>query len=214
MLTVSAETLPVFGCLILYINKAMLKWMSVLLLCALAATAAEQEPSYNGRLLSEWLGDMRLGQLWAGPSPTERTVQAMGTNAIPTLLKWMSYEPSPSELSSQIEEKVPHWRPITNLNLYPAQRAQRAGAAFVQVSVLTIDTNPPPVFRRSSRNTASSQRLLPARQALRHEAEEFGVATPPEVGQRHGSKQSKSVENPQQVKVIGKASLGSSKCQS
>jgi hypothetical protein len=79
----------------------------------------------------------------------------------------------------------------------------------MQVSVLTIDTNPPPAFTRSSRNAASSQRLLPARQALRHEAAEFGVATPPEVGPRHGLKQSKSVENPQQVKVIGKGSLGS-----
>ena len=120
----------------------MLKWMSVLLLCALAATAAEQEPSYNGRLLSEWLGDMRLGQLYDGPSPTQRAVQAMGTNAIPTLLKWMSYEPSPSELSSHIEEMVPHWRPITNLNLYPAQRAQRAGAAFGYLGSMARSTIP------------------------------------------------------------------------
>ena len=58
----------------------------------------------------------------------------------------------------------------------------------MQVSVLTIDTNPPPAFARSSRNAASSQRVLPARQALRDEAEELGVATPPEVGQRHGLK--------------------------
>jgi hypothetical protein len=85
--------------------------------------------------------------------------------------------------------------------------------AVEQASVLTIDTNPAPAFTRSSRNAASSQRLLPARQALRHEAEEFGLATPPAVGPRHGLKPSKSVENPQQVKVIGKASLGSSKRQ-
>jgi hypothetical protein len=52
-------------------------------------------------------------------------------------------------------------------------------ASVVQVSVLTIDTNPSPAFTRPSRNAASSQRLLPARQALRHEAEEFGVPTPP-----------------------------------
>jgi hypothetical protein len=37
---------------------------------------------------------------------------------------------------------------------------------------------------------------LPARQALGHEAEEFGVTAPPEVGQRHGLKQSKSVKKP------------------
>ena len=84
-----------------------------------------------------------------------------------------------------------------------------APSSLPACGVLTIDTNPPPAFTRLSRNAASSQRLLPVRQALRHEAEEFGVATPPEVGQRHGLEQSKSVEQPQQVKVIGKASLGS-----
>ena len=61
------------------------------------------------------------------------------------------------------------------------------------VRVSLIDTNPTPAFTRSSRNAASSKRLLPAWQAPRHEAEEFGVATPLEVGQRHGLKQSKSV---------------------
>ncbi|HEY9072979.1 MAG TPA: hypothetical protein VIN67_02500, partial [Desulfobaccales bacterium] len=77
-----------------FLSQGVLGWTcGFMTLCAGLGSAAEQEPSYNGRLLSEWLGDMRLGQLYSGPSPTQTAVQAMGTNAIPTLLKWMSYEP-------------------------------------------------------------------------------------------------------------------------
>lgn len=92
--------------------------------------AADQEPLYSGRLLSEWLGDMCLGEVLNGASPTEKAVQALGTNAISPLLKWMSYEPSPAELSRETEENMVHWRPVTNLNRYPAQRGERAGYAF------------------------------------------------------------------------------------
>jgi hypothetical protein len=58
---------------------------------------------------------------------------------------------------------------------------------------VTIDTNPARAFTRSSRKAASSQILLPGRQALGHEAEEFGEAAAREVGQGHGLKQRKSV---------------------
>jgi len=66
----------------------------------------------------------------------------METNAIPTLLKWMSYEPTPSELSSLTEEKLPHWLPITNLNLYPAQRGERAACAFGYLGATARSTIP------------------------------------------------------------------------
>ena len=64
----------------------------------------------------------------------------------------------------------------------------------VQVSVLTIDTTPPPAFTRFSRNATRFQRLSPGWQAPRHEAEWFGVAAPLAVGQRHGLKQSKPLQ--------------------
>jgi hypothetical protein len=77
------------------------------ILCASVATAADREPSYNGRLLSEWLADQYAssGVTVAGaPNPPKEAVRAMGTNAIPTLLKWISYEgPAP-------EPSVPEWR--------------------------------------------------------------------------------------------------------
>jgi hypothetical protein len=53
----------------------------------------QREPSYRGHSLSEWLQ--------APPSLEARTaIRAIGTNAIPTLLHWLSHNP-------------PHWR--TNL---------------------------------------------------------------------------------------------------
>jgi hypothetical protein len=103
-----------------------LKQVPILVLCASVAIAAEQEPSFNGRLLSQWLGDLLLGGL--GSTPTEGAVRAMGTNAIPTLLNWIAYEPSPSQPSSQSGQTVPSWRP--HYPLGPGERAQRSQYAF------------------------------------------------------------------------------------
>jgi hypothetical protein len=100
----------------------------LIILLASVAIAADQEPSYNGRPLSQWLGDMRLSAPTTGHEPYEEAIRAMGTNAIPTLLKWISYKPSPSDHSSQSGETVPPWRP--NYNLNPEQRAARAQYAF------------------------------------------------------------------------------------
>ena len=85
----------------------------LVILCASVATAADQEPSYHGRLLSEWLADVHASagvDVVGAPNPPEEAIRAMGTNAIPTLLKWISYEPSPSERSSETAGEVPRWR--------------------------------------------------------------------------------------------------------
>lgn len=100
----------------------------LIILCASVATAADQEPSYNGRLLSQWYGDMRLGAGTSGHEPYQEAIRAMGTNAIPTLLKWIAYEPSPSQQSSQTGATVPPWRP--NYNLNPEELAVRTEYAF------------------------------------------------------------------------------------
>ncbi|MBE0543366.1 MAG: HEAT repeat domain-containing protein [Verrucomicrobia bacterium] len=133
---------PSFGWLIpAFLSLAVLGWAySLIILRASAAIADDQEPSYNGRLLSEWLGDMRLSA--PGSGPYEAAVRGMGTNAIPTLLKWMSYEPSSSDLSRETEEKVVHWRPVTNLNRYPAQRGERASCAFGYLGAVARSTIP------------------------------------------------------------------------
>jgi hypothetical protein len=52
------------------------------------------EPSYNGHSLSEWLHAARPGyhNPTAPPAEAKAAIDKIGTNAIPTLLKWTSYE--------------------------------------------------------------------------------------------------------------------------
>jgi len=58
----------------------------------LTATAADKEPSYNGRSLSDWLHDLDPHLIYEvnHPPPEIVAIQQMGTNALPLLLKWMA----------------------------------------------------------------------------------------------------------------------------
>lgn len=105
-----------------------LRACGLVILSASVAVAAQQEPSYNGRPLSEWLGDIRLELRISGPEPYQQAIRAIGTNSIPTLLKWISYERSGSQQSSQTGEPVEHPRPKHNLN--PEALAERTLYAF------------------------------------------------------------------------------------
>jgi len=55
------------------------------------------EPRYEGRLLSFWLEnpDNFIPEGFDPSAAGVQAVRAIGTNAIPTLLQWISYEPSP-----------------------------------------------------------------------------------------------------------------------
>jgi HEAT repeats len=86
----------------------------------LASTSAAAEPSYNGRLLSEWLA------VFGTTSPAKEAIRAMGTNAIPTLLKWISYERSRSDNFPRAAA-LPHWRWHT---LNPDELAATAPSGF------------------------------------------------------------------------------------
>ena len=99
-------------------------------LCVLVAIAADQEPSYNGRLLSQWLGDKVLGGRSAGHVPHEDAIRAMGTNAIPPLLKWISYERPFSQEWSEVAPTVVPYAVERNRPLSPAERAVRSPYAF------------------------------------------------------------------------------------
>jgi len=116
---------------------------SIIILSVSVVRAVNDEPSYNGRLLSQWLGDVAEDHaIHVGLHPTLKVVQAMGTNAIPTLLKWMCYEPSPAESEFLRVNRSSLWRPITNLNRYPAQRAERAAWAFDSLGAVARSTIP------------------------------------------------------------------------
>jgi hypothetical protein len=102
----------------------------LIILCALPTIAADQEPSYNGRLLSQWLGDIRIGLRTSGPEPYQEAIRAMGTNAIPTLLKWISYERPLSQQSGDALATAVPFAVERNRPLSPAERAVRSAYAF------------------------------------------------------------------------------------
>jgi len=63
---------------------------------SMALVRREREPRYNGYSLSEWLHAARS---WyhnppAPPAEATEAIRQIGTNALPTLLKWASYDPT------------------------------------------------------------------------------------------------------------------------
>jgi HEAT repeat protein len=108
----------------------------ILLACGILAFALvwallarrEPDPSYQGRTLSQWLDRIQQsadGTIWA-----ETVIRAIGTNAIPTCLKWISYEASPLRNKfTALAERLP--TDLTPHFLFIAQeRAHRAAAVF------------------------------------------------------------------------------------
>jgi hypothetical protein len=113
----------------------------------------EQEPSYNGRTLSEWLEIYnttwpydRFGNRYEGADEAQQkealiAVQKIGTNAIPYLLKWVSAKGSRGrEAFDTVLDKLPERiflfiGPEVTMNLADRKRG-RAGNGF-QI----LDTN-------------------------------------------------------------------------
>jgi len=51
------------------------------------------EPSYKGRRLNEWIRSYGDGKAEFKRSEIDEAVRAMGTDAIPFLVRWLQYEP-------------------------------------------------------------------------------------------------------------------------
>jgi hypothetical protein len=68
----------------------------ILALATLWQFGRDREPSYRGRTLSEWAELAGPASLWKDSDEEVQAVRAIGTNALPTILKWISYQPSPS----------------------------------------------------------------------------------------------------------------------
>src|SRR5215470_2476249 len=102
-------------------RRHILKALVVLLLFLGATSwALDKEPSYKGRTLTDWTRDIDPhGVFLVGHEPPEWTaIVAMGTNAIPTLLRWMAEKDPP-------EPQKPNLAPC-----YTAVRSERAQLAF------------------------------------------------------------------------------------
>jgi len=90
----------------------------------------EREPEYGGKKLSEWV---RLySHLDRNPSDIANAIQHLGTNAIPYLLKWISYD-TPSwkaELYGALNSRLPKVNRRWRLTDAQAERAEDAAEAL------------------------------------------------------------------------------------
>jgi hypothetical protein len=89
----------------------------------------QPEPFYQGLSLSTWIEKhAKAGDDVAGPHDA---ISSVGTNAIPFLLKWMHYEPTPLRLvMMRAANYLPFNRHINSALLQPYTRAERATYAF------------------------------------------------------------------------------------
>ena len=126
-----------------------------LLLWSSVAAAADQEPSYKGRSLSRWLADIFPGQLHTGPYPPEGAVRAMGTNAIPTLLKWISYQASSSP-ASRSRSGEPPFGPEHEPTMTAEECAKRSVYAFRFLGAVARPAIPQ--LTRLARSSSDQQR--------------------------------------------------------
>src|SRR6266850_682862 len=93
-------------------KPAKRRWRVVVVLCALVIVVAvvafwpgEKEPEYEGKKLSEWLA-ARIVQ----PEEATNAVLAIGTNALPFLVKWVEYEiPEWREKVANMTRTWPRW---------------------------------------------------------------------------------------------------------
>jgi len=72
----------------------------ILLTCGLAVglyalLSAPREPSFQGRLLSEWLEEDANRYYVNGSRPFDEAMNHMGTNVLPCFLKWIRYQSPP-----------------------------------------------------------------------------------------------------------------------
>ena len=105
----------------------------VVVFVAVAMNAGESEPSYNGRKLSEWISDYDAKQSTPEVrNAAAQAVQRIGTNAVPVLLKWLSYEKPASRRCAE-ERFIPlaekfgagrQYRRMTTRWLYQAWQAE------------------------------------------------------------------------------------------
>jgi hypothetical protein len=77
----------------------------------------EREPAYQGKTLSEWLAINGKSNISAAEADKAvRAIQTMGTNALPSLLRWVDYEPSATRTKmDSLADKLPGWMRQTRL---------------------------------------------------------------------------------------------------
>ncbi|TAK98820.1 MAG: hypothetical protein EPO07_11535 [Verrucomicrobia bacterium] len=99
----------------------------------------DNEPSYQGKKLSQWIesdhgrtGAFTRPELQEINRPEIQAVRTIGTNALPFLLNWIRYEPSPSKAKRVLAQILERF----GLEIWSdpgAVRANRAAAGFAML---------------------------------------------------------------------------------
>src|SRR4051812_28133379 len=84
-----------------------------------AVVSGPREPEYKGKKLSEWVIEYRR-YAWASAPSFDQTrfdeakdaISHIGTNALPSLVKWIQYEPPPwkIKLNALLGKRFSWWR--------------------------------------------------------------------------------------------------------
>jgi hypothetical protein len=122
------------------------KRLGVVLLCALVVGVAAiafwpgpKEPEYKGKKLSEWLAIYANSDLPSEHEASADAVKAIGTNALPFLVRWVEYDtPGWRTDLARITAKLPAWMGKRAITLWLAgnDKLMRANAAYFGFSVL------------------------------------------------------------------------------
>ena len=160
-------------------KRLLLVFAGVALLSVLSFWFLNQntEPTYDGRPLSEWIGD--YSDPLVGTSPRAKAaeailkakaaeaIRAIGTNGLPCLLNWISYEPGPwrdpiGSLAERLPDSITGGSPLYRLT-FPAgvRRAAHAATAFRVLGPMAAPAIPELARLLAITNsTSSSQRAL------------------------------------------------------
>src|ERR1043165_9108040 len=140
------------------------KWI-VVLACILTlalvwAFLPESEPSYQGRKFSQWVDQYQSG--W-NVAEAQVAICAIGTNAIPTGLKWISYPSSPSRrnFATLVGRLAPRLKRVI---LNPEERAYDAVTVFATLGPEARSAIPE--LTRLAQNSADPERADRCIQAL------------------------------------------------
>jgi hypothetical protein len=131
------------------------------------------EPSYNGHPLSYWTSFYMAGPLperFGSDPRADFALSQMGTNALPHLLRWFNYNPTPRFRSLEplyrlLPPAISHYPTVVHL-FYKNANHERADCAFLGLIALAPQAAPAIPDLARVMNTTNSSSYWPGRAAL------------------------------------------------
>jgi hypothetical protein len=144
------------------VRRGLLFLLLPALVCAIFLLPGYQAgPVCRGRHLSEWIA---LRQTYEGKEPATSAIREIGTNAIPSLLDWIAYEPPYFSYHLKpgyeaLPKFLTHTRPVQTLlfNTKASDRAQDAMDAFSALGPLALPAIPELIRRINNTNTTPTR---------------------------------------------------------